>query len=377
MSGNSPRRAATGMVTAVLRPVLAAAVITVLSTVSAAPASAVVVTPEVDVQILGAVVQAPSSGGISELDEMRYRVTVRNLGPNPLPARSVSIVIRVVNASTPNASNVEVARLTGPVEPEPGGECGTGRRPVTRCTNSQEVPVNGEFQMIVGHLHPEVEAGTLSFVSEVVAREGAYTDPVTGNNFFRGPTYSFLNLPEETTTTTAVEDPVETTLVETTLSPPEETVSSLPEETVSSLPEETTSSVELESTTTTLAPTTLATTTTLSTTTTTVPTTVSTTTTTVPTTVSTAATTSIQPLSDSGADAVGGNEGEVLGASGVAEDPDVAAPLAPGTSDDEGGPPLLLIGGFLAVLVLIGGVGAAMYAYYNRPPPLVDIRQYR
>lgn len=359
MSERSLRRPVIGSVVAAARAVLALAVVAVMATLTATPASAVaVVVPEIDIQLQGTVVQAPPADGISQLDEMSYQLTFRNLGPDPLPARSLSIVVRVDNASAPNASTIEVTRLSGPTEPEPGGECGTGRRPVTRCTNSQELAVGGEFQMVVGHLHPAAEAGTLSFIGEVTPREGAYADPASGNNFFRGPTYSFVNPPEETTTTTSVEEPTETTVVEPTTSVPEETSSSVETETTTSI----------EATTTTLAATTTAPTTT-----------VATTATTLPTTVATAPTTSIEQLADTDAEVVGENAAAVLGATGVAEeDPDTAAaPLAPSTSDGGGGPPLLLIGGFLAVLVLLGGVGTALYAYYNRPPPLVDIRQYR
>lgn len=74
------------------------------------------------------------------------------------------------------------------------------------------------------------------------------------------------------------------------------------------------------------------------------------------------------------------SSGSVLGATGEAELDDdgqeIAAPLGPEANDD-GGPPVLLIGAILAVLLLTGGVGLALYAHYNQPPPLVDIRQYR
>jgi len=40
----------------------------------------------------------------------------------------------------------------------------------------------------------------------------------------------------------------------------------------------------------------------------------------------------------------------------------------------DGGPPYLLLAVLAALVLVIAGVGTALYAHLNRPPPLVDMR---
>ncbi len=337
---------------------------------AASPSSAVVAeVVEADVRVTGSVEEGPPGGGISTNDEMRYRVTIENRGPDDIPARSILLTASVERAGG-GLATIEVSRFNGPLIPAPGGDCGVGRRQIILCTNSQEIRADRDITLVFANRHPAAEAGQLSFGVTVAPRDERYTDSSGGNNGFRGPTYVFADQPTTTTTTM----PTTTTTIETTTVPSDSTT------TVD--PNEPTTTVDPNETTTTVAETT----TTLATTTTTVPTTTTlATTTTLPTTTTTMApttldvTTSIDVMADEDATLPSQGSSSVLGASDQTEDPTSDADevvLGP-TAQDDRGPPYLLLVGIFAVLLLMGGVGLALYAHYNRPPPLVDIRQYR
>ena len=124
------------------------------------------------------------------------------------------------------------------------------------------------------------------------------------------------------------------------------------------------------------------TTTTLATTTTTLPTT---TTTLAPTTTTAASATTTTILASTVSSAEAGvvatgetgqsdpNSVSVLGATNdgsVVDGGEAAALAAPGN----GGINWLLVAGLLAGALVLAGLGVGTYAYYNRPPPLIDIR---
>ncbi|MGI9598204.1 MAG: hypothetical protein ACR2QK_18720 [Acidimicrobiales bacterium] len=326
--------------------------------------------PAADVRISGSVEERPPSDGATTGSEMRYRLTIENRGPDPIPANGISLVIFVDRSDSTDTATIEVSRFSsGGLSNIPGSVCGRGRHQVLRCTNRQQIEPGRDISLDIGHRHPVAIAGQLSFFAEVSPRNNAFIDAGESNNAFRGPSYVFQNPPATTTTTlpTTTVLPTSTTGASTTTDPSSTTTTN-----------GSSSTTEAGSTTTSSS----STTTTASTTTTTAP---PTTTTTAPstTTTSTAPTTALVttsslallsdssalPSPDSSLDPGSGGSGE----QGVS---DASVVLGP-RSEDDGGPPYLFIAAVLAGFVLLGGVGLAAYVYYERDPPLVDIRRYQ
>ena len=67
----------------------------------------------------------------------------------------------------------------------------------------------------------------------------------------------------------------------------------------------------------------------------------------------------------------------MLEVAGANQDEELSVVLGPEATAEDGGPPYVLLGGLVALVLLLGGIGLAVYAYYDRDPPLVDIRDYR
>ncbi len=333
----------------------------------AAPAVAqVVAVPSADLRLTGSVEERPQGGGITTGSEMRYRITIENRGPDPIPAASVSLVIFVDRDDSTETATIEVSRFSsGGLQNLPGNACGVGRHQILRCTNRQTIDPGGELSLVIAHRHPAPLSGRLSFFAEASSRNGEFVDPDGSRNGFEGPGYSFRNPPATTTTS------MTTTTTTTNIAPTstDGSSSSMTESTPTSEPS--TTSPPTSSTTTVAS----STTTTAPTTTTTAPTT----TTAVATTTTLPTTSSIELMAGSGAILVppAPSVGSVLDATGRGTDPDQLVALPTVTEDGGGDPPYLLIGGLLAALVLLSGVGLATYAQLRyRDPPLVDIRQY-
>ncbi len=336
---------------AILALVVTAVLALTLTPVNGADA---VVLPQADVRLTGTVGEGPDPGGVDTNSTMEYRLTVRNEGPNPIPAGGLLLVLFVDRAEGTDRATIEVARFSddGGLRPAPGGDCGNGRRLLVQCTNRQNLEAGQEINLRIGHRHPSAEAGTLSFVAEVSVTQPTLSDPVPGDNSYRGPNYQLRNQPPTTTTSTTTP----TTTESSTTTDPSSTTTTDPNG----------SSTTVESTTTTSESTTTSSSTTSTTSTTTLPST----TTTLPSTTGTE--TSLAALSGSATLPAGpttlqlatdsSSEGLVLGESGG--------------GPTEGGPPYLLLAALLALVVLIGGVGTALYAHLNRPPPLVDMRTF-
>ncbi len=318
-----------------------------------------VVLPQADLRLTGAVEQGPDRGGIDTGSTMEYRVTVRNEGPNPIPARGLLLVMFVDRADGADLATIEVARFSddGGLRPAPGGDCGNGRRSLVQCTNRQTLEAGQEINVRIGHRHPTAEAGTLSFVAEVSVTAPTLSDPVPGDNSYRGPNYQFRNQPPTTTTSSTTTTLPTTTESSTTTTDPSSTTTTDPN----------TSSTTIESTTTTAESTTSSSTTTSSTTTSTTSTT-TTTTTTLPST--TATETSLAALTGSATLPAGPSS--VQGATDTSTDQLVLGESGGVPSD--GGPPYLLLAVLAALVLVIGGIATALYAHLNRPPPLVDMR---
>jgi hypothetical protein len=319
-----------------------------------------------DIRVQGSVENAAPGGGIDTQDEIRYRITIENRGPDDIPAGSLLVVASVATAEG-GVATIEVSRFNGPLGRAGNGSCGVGRQETLTCTNRQDINSGRDISLVFANRHPTAVAGPLSFSISVNPAGDAYVDGNAGNNSFGGPSYAFAEQPVTTTTTTLA---TTTSIMEdttTTVDPDAPTTTVDPNATTTTMPESTTT---LESTTTTVATTTtLAPATTLP----------ATTATTVapPTTVE--VTTSVAAMADDDASLPGQeSSSSVLGATGETEDPTVGGQAALGpTTQNDGGTPWLLLAGIFAVLLLIGGVGLGLYAHYNRPPPLVDIRQYR
>ncbi len=328
-----------------------------------------------DLRVSGSVEERPPGDGVTTGSEMRYRITIENRGPDPVPANGLALLIFVDRSDSTQTATIEVSRFSsGGLKNIPGSSCGRGRHQVIRCTNRQQLEPDQEITLDIGHRHPAAISGQLSFFAEVTSRDRIFVDPGENNNGYRGPSYVFRNPPPTTTTTaptTSVPPSTTTTVVEstTTTDGNESTTTS---DGSTSTTEATTTSTSEATTTTTEA----TTTTTEATTTTTEATTTSTS---EPTTTTTEATTTTTLELRNGSDATlisPASTPDPSNGSGGDGDEGVAVALGPQAEDDGGGPPFLLIGGLLAALVLLGGVGLAAYTYYDRDPPLVDIRQF-
>ena len=347
----------------------AVVVVSGLFTLVVAPSASSAIVAEntvADIRVQGSVEEAPPGDGINTQDEIRYRITIENRGPDDIPAGSLMVVASVAT-SDGGVATIEVSRFNGPLGRADNGSCGVGRQQTLTCTNRQNINSGNNISLVFGNRHPTAVAGPLSFSISVTPVGDAYTDGNAGNNGFSGPSYSFADQPITTTTTTIA---TTTTIMEdttTTVDPDAPTTTVDPNATTTTLAESTTT---LESTTTTVATTTtLAPATTLPAT--------AATTVAPPTTVE--VTTSVAAMADGDASLPGQeSSSSVLGATGETEDPTAGGQVALGpTTQNDGGTPWLLLVGIFAVLLLIGGVGLGLYAHYNRPPPLVDIRQYR
>ena len=314
------------------------------------------VLPSADLQLVGAVEEGPPAAGVTTADALSYRLTVRNDGPAAIPAQSLLLVVFVERSGGADPVTIEVARFSHgqSLNPAPGGECGNGRRLVVQCTNAQAIAPGEEISLQIAHRHPEAEAGALSLVAEVSRARNLFADPEPGNNSFRGPAYGFVDPPTTTSTTTTTTMPDTTTTID-----PSSTSSS------SSTSESTSTSSTSSSTTTSTTTTTTSTTTTSTTTSTTaLPPSSSTTSTSLSAlTGSASLPTSPSQVQDVAGTSQGPGEGEA-----------VAAPSLDQGSN--GGPPYLLLAALAALVVMLGGIGLAAYAYFNRPPPLVDIRRF-
>lgn len=326
------------------------------------PPAAGVVLPQADLQITGSVEEGPPGGGIDTGDTMVYDLTIRNNGPAPIPADSLLLVLFVDRADSADQAVMEVARFNagGDLVPASGGACGNGTRLVVQCTNRQALAEDEEIRLRIGHRHPEALAGALTFVAEVSGSRYLFDDPNAGNNSFRGPTYGFLDPPTTTTTST-------TSTTTTTTDPTTSTTMSDTSTTSTSASTTTSESTTTSSSSTTTTSTTSTTTTTSTTSTTAPPTTTSST---VPSTTTTTLEALANPDSlptSASVQGVGDSTGE------VPEDEAVAAPSIEEPSD---GLPFLALAALAALFVLLGGVGLGLYAYLNRPPPLVDIRRF-
>ncbi|MGB5756183.1 MAG: hypothetical protein WBM50_04655, partial [Acidimicrobiales bacterium] len=324
----------------------------------------VTVVPIADLRLTAAVEEGPQGGGITTGSEMRYRITIENRGPDPIPADSISLVIFVDRSDSAETATIEVSRFSsGGLKNLPGNACGVGRHQILRCTNRQAMEPGSDISLVIAHRHPAAVAGVLSFFAEVSSRNGEFVDPDGSGNGFEGPGYSFRNPPTTSTSSTMAT----TTTMDQTTTSGDPSGSSM---TGSSSAESSTTSEATSSTpaTTTTSSTTTATSTSAPTT-----TTPQTTTTTVPTTASF----ELMTGSDVTLVAPGSSVGSVLDATGTGTDVDPAVALAALPEDGDGGPPYLLIGGLLAGIVLLSGIGLAGYAHVrHRDPPLVDIRQY-
>ena len=326
---------------------------------------------QANIRLQGSVEEAAPGEGIDTQDELRYRITIANQGPDDIPAGSLVVVASVTKADG-SVATIEVSRFNGPLGRASNGSCGVGRQETLTCTNRQDIDSGRDISLVFGNRHPTAEAGPLTFSITVAAAPDTFTDTTPGNNGFSGPSYTFAEQPI-TTTTTTIATTTTTMMADTTttVDPNEPTTTVDPNEPTTTVDPNETTTTTLETTTTILE-----TTTTVAPTTTLAPTTA--TTVAPPTTVE--VTTSIAAMADDEA-ALPGQESSssVLGATGETEDPTTggeALALGP-TAQDSGGTPWLLLGGIFAILLLIGGVGLALYAHYNRPPPLVDIRQYQ
>lgn len=316
------------------------------------------VLPSADLQLVGAVEEGPPAAGVTTADALSYRLTVRNDGPAAIPAQSLLLVVFVERSGGADPVTIEVARFSHgqSLTPAPGGECGNGRRLVVQCTNAQAIAPGEEISLQIAHRHPEAEAGALSLVAEVSRARNLFADPEPGNNSFRGPAYGFVDPPTTTSTTTTTTMPDTTT----TIDPSSTSSSSSTSESTSTSSTSSTSSSTTTSTTTT---TTSTTTTSTTTSTTALPPSSSTTSTSLSAlTGSASLPTSPSQVQDVAGTSQGPGEGEA-----------VAAPSLEQGSN--GGPPYLLLAALAALVVMLGGIGLAAYAYFNRPPPLVDIRR--
>ena len=337
-------------------PLLALVASTVLVWLAPGSAQAAVL-PSADLQLVGAVEEGPPAAGVTTADALSYRLTVRNDGPAAIPAQSLLLVVFVERSGGADPVTIEVARFSHgqSLNPAPGGECGNGRRLVVQCTNAQAIAPGDEISLQITHRHPAAEAGALSLVAEVSRARNLFADPEPGNNSFRGPAYGFIDPPTTTTTTTM----------------PDTTTTIDPSSTSSS--SSTSESTSTSSTTTTSSSTTTSTTTTTTTTSTTASTTTSTTT--LP---SSSSTTSTSLSALTGSASLPTSPSQVQDVAGTSQGPGegeaVAAPSLEQGSN--GGPPYLLLAALAALVVMLGGIGLAAYAYFNRPPPLVDIRRF-
>jgi len=346
----APRRA--------IRALLVAAVLAI--TLTPTGTADAVVLPQADLRLTATVEEAPDRGGIDTNSTMGYQITVRNEGPNPIPARGLLLVLFVDRADGAELATIEVARFSddGGLRPAPGGDCGNGRRSLVQCTNRQVLEAGQEINLRIGHRHPTAEAGTLSFVAEVSVTQPTLSDPVPGDNSYRGPNYQFRNQPATTTTTS-------TSSTTTTPTTTESSTTTDPSSTTTTDPNA--SSTTMDSTTTTAESTT-----TSSTTTTTTSTTSSTTTSTTTTLPSTTVTeTSLAALTGSATLPAGPTSLQA----GTETSTDQLVLGESGGVPSDGGPPYLLLAALAALVLLIGGVGTALYAHLNRPPPLVDMRR--
>ncbi len=316
-----------------------------------------VVLPQADLQLIGAVQEGPPGGGVTTGDTMVYELTIRNNGPSPIPADSLLLVLFVDRSDSADQAPMEVARFNagGDLVAASGGGCGNGTRLVIQCTNRQALAENEEIRLRIGHRHPEALAGALTFVAEVSGSRNLFDDPTAGNNSFQGPTYGFVNPP--TTTTTSTTSTTTTTESSTTTSTSDSTTTSTSESTTTS--DSTTTSSSTTTSTTTTAPTT----------------TTSTTSTTAPTT-----TTSTEPSTTTTLTGLAGSGSLPTSVQGVGDSvdglPADQAVAAPSVEEPSDGLPVLLLAALAALFVLLGGVGLGLYAYLNRPPPLVDIRRF-
>lgn len=337
----------------------------VLLTLSPVDGADAVVLPQADLRLSGSVEEGPDRGGIDTGSTMEYRITVRNEGPSPIPARGMLLVLFVDKADEAGLATIEVARFNdgGGLRPAPGGDCGNGRRSLVQCTNRQTLEPGGEIELRIGHRHPSAETGTLSFVAEASLAQPTLSDPVPGNNSFRGPNYQFRDQPPTTTTTST------TTTTLTTTS--QDSTTTTDPNTSSTTTDPNGSSTTMDSTTTTAESTT-----TSSSSTTTTTTSTTTTTTTAPTTTTEAPTTATETslAALSGSATLPGGPTTVLAGTDSSTDQLVLGQSGGGPSD--GGPPYLLLAALAALVLVIAGVGTALYAYLNRPPPLVDMRHF-
>jgi hypothetical protein len=328
---------------------LPTSLVLLLMAVVAAPVEGAVL-PEADLQLVGSLTEAPPGGGITTRDTMEYDLTIRNLGPTEIPARRLLLVLFVERSGGSEPWSMEVARFDADdLRPPPGGSCGVGRHEFIQCTNSQRLPPGGEIRVRIGHRHPEAVAGALTFVAEVDFGQTTIVDPVRANNAYRGPSYGFVNPPTTTsssTTSTTSSSTTSTTMMGTT------DPSTTTETTAGST---TASSATTSSSTTAASPTTTAS---------------STTSTTAPTTTSTSSS-SIEPLTGSATLLTTPSRTEQTQAT-----VDQQLVLGPSTDDPGDGPPYLLLGALAALVLVVGGAGVAAYAHLNRPPPLVDIRNF-
>lgn len=326
-----------------------------------------VVLPQSDLRLSGSVEERPDGGGIDSGDTMEYRITVRNEGPTTVPARGLLLVLFVDRADASDLATIEVASFNdgGGLRPAPGGACGNGRRTLVQCTNRQALETGDEITLQISHRHPVAEAGTLSFVAEASLAQPTISDPVPGNNSFRGPNYQFRDQPATTTSTTVT---TTTTTMPTTMDPstttdPNASTTTMDPNASSTTMDPSSTTSSPSTTTSSSTTTTTTTTTTTSTTTTTAPTTTSTTTTTEPTT-------SLAALS--GSATLPGGPTTVPAATETSAEQLVLSQS--GSVPSDGGPPYLLLTALAALVLLIGGVGVALYAHLNQPPPLVDMR---
>jgi len=297
--------------------------------------------PAADVRLSGSVEEGPPAQGIATGDTMRYRISIRNQGPEPIPAGGLLLVLSV-GREDGGPATMEVAGFNDDanLRPAQGGACGIGTRAVLRCTNRQLLQPGAEIALVVAHRHPAPEPGSLSFVAESSIVSAGISDPDLGNNSYRGLGYRFTIQPSTTTTSSTV--------------PPSSMVDpSTPTSDASS----STTVTTLATTTTTSAPATTAPTTTLPTTTTTV----------------------LQAMTDESASLIV-SQPTLVGAAGPSDQAgdDQELLLAPTAQEPGGGdgPPVVLLGALGAVVLLAGGVALALYLRLSQEPPLVDIRRF-
>jgi len=149
-----------------------------------------------------------------------YVLTITNVGPTTLPARQLTLVLKVPTGSEGQLASIEVDRFetgSGALIPSSAGAwCGRGTTTEVSCTNRQDLAPGQSITLEIGYRHPVAELG--DFRMEVEAT-GTVVDPDADNNEFVGSRYQFASVPTTITMSTAVSDESSSTSAPTTTEP--------------------------------------------------------------------------------------------------------------------------------------------------------------